>query len=150
MTGYSDKERAVAGARLRKLRRALGYKTAAGFAQAIGYNPDRYSRYERVFFQNGGPLALFVHALRNAGLDWIDLNWLLCGKPSNGGGPGATQDRKEDEVLDVFRALPDYAKPSFMRLGVRLVNGTPIAKAEHLFRQEVALAQAKEAGRGQP
>ena len=123
-------------ARLRALRRSLGYKTAASFARALGYHPDRYRRYERIFFCNGGPLAQFVHALKDAGFDWIDLNWLLVGTPSNIGGPGTTQDRKKEEVLAVFRAMPTWAQPAFMRLGVRLNNGVDPAKAEHLFRQE--------------
>lgn len=144
MTECRDKERAEAGARLRMFRRALGYKTAASFARVLGYSPGRYCRYERVFFQNGGPLALFVHALKNAGLDWIDLNWLLFGKPSNTPGPSTAKER---EVLAVLRAMPDWAKPPFMRLGLRLANGMLMAKAQHLFWQEVALEQAKEAGR---
>ena len=34
--------------RLRELRLHLGYETAASFARAIGYPPDKYSRYERL------------------------------------------------------------------------------------------------------
>ena len=149
MTRNHDKSRMEGAARLRALRRSLGYKTAASFARALGYHPDRYRRYERIFFCNGGPLAQFVHALKDAGFDWIDLNWLLAGTPSNIGGPGTTQDRKKEEVLAVFRAMPDWAKPSFMKLGVRLTNGVPPAKAHHLFRQEVALEQAGGEGRAQ-
>ena len=148
MTKDRDKYRLAGAARLRALRRSLGYKTAASFARALGYHPDRYRRYERIFFCNGGPLAQFVHALKDAGFDWIDLNWLLAGTPSNIGGP-PTPHNKKAELLRIYRAMPVWAQPAFMRLGIRLNNGVPSAKAQHLFRQEVALEQAKGEGRVQ-
>ena len=45
----TEKEEFLAGLakRLRELRLHLGYETTASFARAIGYPPDKYSRYER-------------------------------------------------------------------------------------------------------
>ena len=146
MSKDRDKERAAAGVRLRTLRLSLGYKTAASFARALGYRPDRYRRYERVSFENGGPLAQFVNALKDAGLDWIDLNWLLFGEPSNIGSPLTTQER---ELLARVQAMPAWVKPIFFRLGTRLRNDVPPAKAQHLFWQEVALEHARGAGRAE-
>ena len=147
MTKDPDKEQVAGAARLRTLRLSLGYETAASFARAIGWHPDRYRRYERVFFCNGGPLAQFVHALKEAGFDWIDLHWLLFGKPTNIGSPSTT---REKELLAMFHTMPAGVRPLFIRLGIRLLNGVLIAKAKHLFWQEVALQQATEAGRAQP
>ena len=149
MTEDHDKARAEGAARLRTFRLALGYKTAASFARILGYHPSQYRRYERVFFCNSGPLVLFVRALRDAGLDWIDLNWLVFGKPSSIGDPSPPQGW-EGELRAILRAMPDWEKPAFMRLGIRLLNGVPSAKAQHLFRQEAVLEQARRAGRAEP
>ena len=63
--------------RLRELQLFLGYETAASFARAIGYPPDKYSRYERQGFSDSGTLIQFVKAVENAGLGSIDIDWLV-------------------------------------------------------------------------
>ena len=69
--------RAATGARPRQCRQAMGYETAASFARAIGYPPDKYSRYERCGFVQGGPVVALHRAIERAGLGKVSVDWLL-------------------------------------------------------------------------
>ena len=76
MTG-KDEFQARMAERLRELRLALGYKTAASFARAIGYPPAKIRRYERVGIACSGALEKFTKAVDNAGFGKISIVWLL-------------------------------------------------------------------------
>ncbi len=67
--------------RLRELRLHLGYETAASFARAIGYPPDKYSRYERRGIQRTGVLLLLVRAIKASGHGQLDYDWLFDFRP---------------------------------------------------------------------
>ena len=63
--------------RLRELRLFLDYETAAGFARAIGYPPDKYSRYERRGINNSDVLKRLVEAIETSGHGKVRYDWLL-------------------------------------------------------------------------
>ncbi len=63
--------------RLRELRLSLGYETAASFARAIGYPPDKYSRYERRGIERTGVLTRLVKAIETSGHGKVRYDWLL-------------------------------------------------------------------------
>ncbi len=63
--------------RLRELRLSLGYETAASFARAIGYSPDKYSRYERRGINDSGVLKRLVKAIETSGHGKVRYDWLL-------------------------------------------------------------------------
>ncbi len=63
--------------RLRELRLSLGYETAASFARAIGYPPDKYSRYERRGIERTGVLTRLVKAIETSGHGQVRYDWLL-------------------------------------------------------------------------
>ena len=65
------------GKRLRELRLSLGYATAASFARAIGYPPDKYSRYERRGINNAAVLKRLVEAIKTSGHGRVRYDWLL-------------------------------------------------------------------------
>ena len=69
--------RATSAKRMRELRLALGYKTVASFARAIGYTPAKIYYYERFGFTNGGPLIHFVRAMDMLGLGVVSIDWLF-------------------------------------------------------------------------
>ena len=76
--------------RLRELRLFLGYETAASFARAIGYPPDKYSRYERRGINNAGVLKRLVDAIEASGHGKVRWDWLfncraelMFGPPAN-------------------------------------------------------------------
>ncbi len=76
--------------RLRELRLFLGYETAASFARAIGYPPDKYSRYERRGINNAGVLKRLVDAIEASGHGKVRWDWLfdcraelMFGPPTN-------------------------------------------------------------------
>ncbi len=46
-----------------------------------------------------------------------------------------------EEVRRITRGLPKWAVPVWLRMGLRLANGVPAAKAEALFWQEYAAAE---------
>ena len=76
MTVSKAEFQATVAKRMRELRLSLGYKTAASFAQRIGYPPDKYSRYEHQGFTRAGPMILLVLAIEQAGLGKISFDWL--------------------------------------------------------------------------
>ena len=63
--------------RLRELRLFLGYETATSFARAIGYPPDKYSRYERRGILRSGVLIRLVKAIETSGHGKVRWDWLL-------------------------------------------------------------------------
>ena len=63
--------------RLRELRLFLGYEAAASFARAIGYPPDKYSRYERHGIVCSGVLTRLVKAIETSGHGKVRYDWLL-------------------------------------------------------------------------
>ena len=75
----TEKEEFLAGAakRLRELRLHLGYETAASFARAIGYPPDKYSRYERRGILRTGVVLRLVRAIKTSGHGQVSYDWLL-------------------------------------------------------------------------
>ena len=74
-----EKDEFLAGMakRLRELRLFLGYETAASFVRAIGYPPDKYSRYERCGINNADVLKRFVEAIKSSGHGKVRYDWLL-------------------------------------------------------------------------
>ena len=72
-----DEFRAATAIRMRQCRKAMGFETAASFARAIGYPPDKYGRYERRGFVQGGPIVALHRAIEKAGLGKVSLDWLL-------------------------------------------------------------------------
>ena len=58
---------------------------------------------------------------------------------TNGGGTETFSEVKR-EANEIIMRMPERHCPPFLRLGIRLLNGVPIAKAEALFRIEVAKA----------
>ena len=72
-----DEFRAGLAKRLRELRLHLGYETAASFARAIGYSPDKYSRYERRGINDSGVLKRLVEAIEASGHGKVRYDWLL-------------------------------------------------------------------------
>ncbi len=75
----TEQDEFVAGfaKRLRELRLFLGYETAASFARAIGYPPDKYSRYERRGVLRTGVLIRLVDAIEASGHGQVCYDWLL-------------------------------------------------------------------------
>ena len=67
--------------RLRELRLFLGYQTAASFARAIGYPPDKYSRYERRGILRTGVILRLVKAIETSGHGRVRYDWLLDFRP---------------------------------------------------------------------
>ncbi len=76
-----EKFRRASAERLRIFRLSRGHETAASFARAIGYPPDKYRRYERRGFDKTGPLLRLVTALDEAGLGLLSIDWLVFGDP---------------------------------------------------------------------
>ena len=81
-----DEFRAHIVKRLRAVRLSLGYATAASFARAIGYPPDKYSRYERRGIVQTGVLVRLVRAIKTSGHGQVSYNWLF-GMGTGAGGP---------------------------------------------------------------
>ncbi len=79
----TEKEEFLAGLakRLRELRLSLGYETAASFARAIGYLPDKYSRYERRGIERTGVLLRLVRAIKTSGHGQVGYDWLFDFRP---------------------------------------------------------------------
>ena len=67
--------------RLRELRLLLGYETAASFARAIGYPPDKYSRYERRGIERTGVVLRLVRAIKTSGHGQVSYDWLFDFRP---------------------------------------------------------------------
>ncbi len=63
--------------RLRELQLFLGYETAASFARAIGYPPDKYSRYERRGIVQTGVVMVLVDAIEASGHGKVRWDWLF-------------------------------------------------------------------------
>ena len=76
MTGKKEFTAALAK-RLRELRLALGHETAASFARAIGYPPDKYSRYERRGIVRTGVLMVLIKAIEASTQRKVNYNWLF-------------------------------------------------------------------------
>ncbi len=81
--------------RLRTLRVSLGYETAASFARAIGYPPDRYSRYERRGPTQSGVVVRLVEAIETSGHGQVSYNWLFDSKDA---GPMILTEDKAGEA----------------------------------------------------
>ncbi len=75
----TKKEEFLAGLakRLRELRLSLDYETAASFARAIGYPPDKYSRYERRGIVQTVIILRLVRAIKTSGHGQINYDWLF-------------------------------------------------------------------------
>jgi len=80
----TEKEKFLVGLakRLRELRLSLGYETAASFARAIGYPPDKYSRYERRGILRTGVIILLVRDIKTSGHGQVSYDWLFDFGPS--------------------------------------------------------------------
>ena len=89
----TEKEEFLVGLakRLRELRLSLGYETAASFARAIGYPPDKYSRYERRGILQTGVILLLVRAIKTSGHGRVSYDWLFDFDPP---GPMFVSPRK--------------------------------------------------------
>ncbi len=68
----------VLAKRLRELRLALGHETAASFARAIGYTPDKYSRYERHGIVQTGVVIMLVRAIKAGTQRQVNYDWLFA------------------------------------------------------------------------
>ena len=79
----TDKDEFLVGLakRLREVRLSLGYETAVGFAHAIGYPPDKYSRYERRGIERTGVLMRLIEAIKTSGHGQVSYDWLLDFRP---------------------------------------------------------------------
>ena len=79
----TDKDEFLAGLakRLRELRLYLGYETAASFARAIGYPPDKYGRYERRGILRTGVILRLVRAIKASGHGQVSYDWLFDFSP---------------------------------------------------------------------
>ena len=82
MSEYRDEFLVACAGRLRVHRQSLGYKSAASFARAIGYPPDKYRRYERMAFTRQGPLLRLLQAIEAAGVGFVSIDWLIRGDPA--------------------------------------------------------------------
>ncbi len=51
----------------------------------------------------------------------------------------------EWELVRRYRAMPPYHRPPYLRLGLRLLNDIPRVRAEYLFWDEIARADARRA-----
>ncbi len=54
-------------------------------------------------------------------------------------------DEEAEEVRQIIRDLPKWAVPVWIRMGIRLANGVPAAKAGALYWQEYAAAESANA-----
>ncbi len=79
----TDKDEFLVGLakRLREIRLSLGYDTAASFARAIGYPPDKYSRYERRGIERTGVLMRLLRAIKASGHGQVRYDWLFDFRP---------------------------------------------------------------------
>ena len=76
--------------RFRELRLSLGYETLEDFAAAIGYDPDRYFKYEHRGIVRTSSLRRLVKAVESSGHDAVNYAGLLsleaaqcCGRVHN-------------------------------------------------------------------
>ena len=60
-----------------------------------------------------------------------------------------TDDIKQ-EVLEILRTMPAWGVPVWLRMGNRLLNGVPFARAEQLFWQEAEIARLRASRPGGP
>ncbi len=102
----TEKEEFLAGLakRLRKLRLSLGYQTAASFARAIGYPPDRYRRYERRGICRTGVLLRLVRAIKTSGHGQVSYDWLFDFKPGPMFYPSEPQKRPALRLVEGVEA----------------------------------------------
>ena len=63
--------------RFRELRVSLGYETLEDFAAAIGYDPNRYFRYEHLGIVRTSALRRLVKAVAASGHDPVNYDELL-------------------------------------------------------------------------
>ncbi len=63
--------------RFRELRLSLGYETLEDFAAAIGYDPNRYFRYEHLGIVRTSALRRLVKAVETSGHDPAKYDRLL-------------------------------------------------------------------------
>ncbi len=54
---------------------------------------------------------------------------------------GLSLSADDKEAVRRMRRLPKWAKPIWLRMSIRLMNGVPAAKAEALAWQEFAAAE---------
>ncbi len=76
-----DEFRAHIANRLRAVRLSRCYPTAASFARAIGYPPDKYSRYERGGIVQTRVLMRLIEAIQTSGHGQVGLDWLFGFRP---------------------------------------------------------------------
>ncbi len=72
-----DEYLAVQAKHLRDLRLSLGYETLEDFAVVIGYDPNRYFRYEHLGIVRTGVLRRLVNAIESSGHDPATYDELL-------------------------------------------------------------------------
>ena len=104
-----DEFRAGLAKRLRELRLHLGYETAASFARAIGYPPDKYSRYERRGIDNSDVLTRLVDAIEASGHGTVRWDWLFDCREELMFGPPANWP------VSLFRTEGNYVHANFAR-----------------------------------
>ncbi len=102
----TEKDEFLAGLakRLRKLRLHLGYETAASFARAIGYPPDKYSRYERRGILRTGVILRLVEAIKTSGHGQVSYDWLFDFKPGPMFYPSVSQKRPALRLVEGVEA----------------------------------------------
>ena len=74
----TDKYRIAFKSRLVKARTEAGFETASEFASALGIEPPRYRKYERV--DKEGVLPSYEILIQISLVTKRSLNWLLTGK----------------------------------------------------------------------
>ncbi len=104
----TEKDEFLAGLakRLRKLRLHLGYETAASFARAIGYPPDKYSRYERRGILRIGVLMPLLKAIEVNSNARVHYDWLFDFKPGPMFYPSEPQKRPALRLVEGGEARP--------------------------------------------
>ena len=55
----------------------------------------------------------------------------------------ADLDEYDRQFLITIRSFPPHRLPAVRRFVVRMANGVPFAKAERLFHQDIAVADAR-------
>jgi transcriptional regulator with XRE-family HTH domain len=93
------------GTRIRELRNALGYPSAADFCRAVGMTPQALSNWENGFKRIGHYEASKIRAVTGASLDYIFFGdeWLLPPLVRERLQAYRKQQRPKNEALPSFR-----------------------------------------------
>jgi phage repressor protein C with HTH and peptisase S24 domain len=112
------------GDRLREIRRRLGVRTQADFAEKLGASADQVGRAERN--ENPIPAEILVALAQKFG---VNAHWILVGQ-----GPTGLEEVKEEPVGQEGRAMPSPQSPADPAYSVtRLIE----PGFREVFREEI-------------